>query len=764
MWPFKGRFSIRRSEIRRTRTERASRWRDRLRIDVTLPAAALGLIIVVVSGAIMTWGGDALSVRVGQRLARPYASRVNFEVADQRRTVELRVQARDSSPNYYLLDEALIDDIAGRLGSAATLAKAHFDDPERLRNEVAANKVLLDDAAVAELRRLVETNATEQFTNSVRAAAGVLRVRPLVEPEEVGVRRTARQAVLYDPDAPQDRTLGIDVVQFATGTGAEASAKLARIADEAARVFSEPLRPSVQASLVAMLTSDTGEIRPIYRYDAARTLEVARQAEAAVPAQFYRYAEGDVLADAGEVTREEYALLAAENDAAARRAASERTSWLDRSDAARWALSALVVFGVLVYLVLTQPRPFENLTQRVVMTGVILATLLAVRWGVVSANAPPAFAAGAVALCAGLLGIVYHHSSAFAVSAGLVTLVTLAVEQDVTFLVMLSLVSAIFLFGLRDVRNRGKIVLVGAGAAAAAFMAMSVNGLLDRQSASFVLEQALWAAGATFVASFVIEGVLPGIERAFRISTGMSLLEWCDANKPLMRMMAAEAPGTYNHSLLVGALAEGASEAIGANGLLARAGAYYHDIGKINKPEYFVENQLAGASRHERLSPAMSLLIIVGHVKDGIEMAREYSLPASLHPFIAEHHGTTLVEYFYHAASRARRPDDPEVKDTEFRYPGPKPQSRETAIVMLCDGVEGAVRAMTEPTPGRIEAVVSEIVRKRLVDGQLDECDLNFRELAEVEKTIVRSLCAIYHGRIQYPSQDAPAGTARSAS
>jgi membrane-associated HD superfamily phosphohydrolase len=150
----------------------------------------------------------------------------------------------------------------------------------------------------------------------------------------------------------------------------------------------------------------------------------------------------------------------------------------------------------------------------------------------------------------------------------------------------------------------------------------------------------------------------------------------------------------------------------------------------------------------------MSLLIIVSHVKDGVEMAKEYRLPLSIRPFIAEHHGTTIVEYFYHAANKLRKPGDPEVAEAQFRYPGPKPQSRETAIVMLCDGVEGAVRAMAEPTPGRIESVVSEIVQKRLLDGQLDDCDLTFRELATVEKSLVRSLSGLYHARITYPESE----------
>jgi len=182
-------------------------------------------------------------------------------------------------------------------------------------------------------------------------------------------------------------------------------------------------------------------------------------------------------------------------------------------------------------------------------------------------------------------------------------------------------------------------------------------------------------------------------------------------------------------------------------------GAYYHDIGKINKPEYFVENQLGSPSKHNKLSPAMSLLIITGHVKDGIELAREYGLPPVLYEFIATHHGTTLVQYFYHAATEQRRAagSDRAPEEVEFRYPGPKPRSKECAILMLADASESSVRAMPEPTAGRIEMQAHAIVSQRLMDGQLDECDLTLREVHEIEKSLVKSLCGIYHGRIAYP-------------
>jgi hypothetical protein len=420
----------------------------------------------------------------------------------------------------------------------------------------------------------------------------------------------------------------------------------------------------------------------------------------------------------------------------------------------RSLLALLVAAGIATYVGAEQTRAARRPARLAGVTAVVLGSLAMARYGFLSGTSLPAhFAVGPQALAAAILAIVLPARFAFTAAGALALLITMATLQGAGFVIMLLAVTAMMVTGLRNVRNRGKIVLVGGLAGVLAFGVTLAASLVNKQTFPYALWQGAWAGGGTLAAAFIVEGVLPFIERLFRLSTNVTLLEWCDANKPLLRMMAAKAPGTYNHSLLMGSMAEGAAEAIGGNGLLCRAGAYYHDIGKINKPHYFIENATPGASRHEGLSPAMSLLIIIAHVKDGIAMAREYNLPASLHPFIAEHHGTTLVQYFYHAANKKRRPDDPEVADTQFRYPGPKPQSRETAVVMMCDAVEGAVRSMTDPTPSRIETVVNEIIQKRLLDGQFDECDLNFRELATIEESLVKSLCGIYHGRIAYPSE-----------
>jgi putative nucleotidyltransferase with HDIG domain len=242
----------------------------------------------------------------------------------------------------------------------------------------------------------------------------------------------------------------------------------------------------------------------------------------------------------------------------------------------------------------------------------------------------------------------------------------------------------------------------------------------------------------------------------FNVVTSISLLELCDANQPALRKLAIEAPGTYSHSLLLGSLVEPACETIGANGLLARVGAYFHDIGKVNKPQYFAENMSqVGNGDHSRLKPTMSKLIITSHIKDGLDMARQYGLPKAVNAFIAQHHGTTVIEYFYNEARKAAE-EDQTVDDTEYRYAGPKPQSKETAVLMLADSTEGAVRSIKEPTAPKIEDKVHEIVMKRLLDGQLNESGLTLKDVQIVEQSLCKSLISVYHGRIPYPEADEP--------
>jgi putative nucleotidyltransferase with HDIG domain len=241
------------------------------------------------------------------------------------------------------------------------------------------------------------------------------------------------------------------------------------------------------------------------------------------------------------------------------------------------------------------------------------------------------------------------------------------------------------------------------------------------------------------------------LETIFSATTDITLLELADLNRPILRRLMLEAPGTYHHSLVVGSLAEAGAAAIGGNPLLARVSAYYHDIGKIDKAEYYVENQSSARNRHEKLSPTMSCLIIESHVREGAEIARKEKLPRAIVDGVLEHHGTTLMSFFYQKALTADR----ETEERDFRYPGPKPRSKETAVLMLADSVEAAARSLTEPTPSRIRGVVTRILDARVKDGQLDESPITFEDLAKVRESFIPILTALFHARVHYPGSPA---------
>jgi len=251
-------------------------------------------------------------------------------------------------------------------------------------------------------------------------------------------------------------------------------------------------------------------------------------------------------------------------------------------------------------------------------------------------------------------------------------------------------------------------------------------------------------------------GLMVVFEYLFDLTTDATLLELSALNRPLLRELALQAPGTYHHSIVVGTLSEVAAEAIGANSLLARVGAYYHDIGKTEMAEYFVENQRGGKNPHEKLTPNMSLLVIINHVKRGIEIAEENNIPREVRDFIPEHHGTNVVSYFYKKA--LEKNSDSEVQESDFRYPGPKPQSEETGIVMLADAVEAACRALRDPSISRLRNMVNGIVEERFKKGELDECPLTLRDLNLIKESFIRTLTGIFHGRTQYPEDEKSAG------
>ncbi len=309
------------------------------------------------------------------------------------------------------------------------------------------------------------------------------------------------------------------------------------------------------------------------------------------------------------------------------------------------------------------------------------------------------------------------------------------------------------IYGMKRLGSRSVLFGMGAIVAGTNVFVVSIWHALSGDAATLLADMASAAAGGLVVAALVAF-LVPLFETLFHVTTDIRLLELSNLNLPALRTLAFEAPGTYQHSLMVGHLAETAAEAVGANPLLARVCAYYHDIGKTKMPEYFIENQPRGFNRHDRLEPSMSALIIASHVKEGVELARKSRLPEPIVTGIREHHGTKLIRYFYQKALSRVEAGSPPILESDYRYPGPKPSNRITGILMLADAVEAASRTLVEPTPAKISAMVRAIGSDCLRDGQFDSCDLTMGDLTAIQESLIRTVTTMFHHRIDYPGFD----------
>ncbi|MBP2033041.1 putative nucleotidyltransferase with HDIG domain [Clostridium algifaecis] len=303
---------------------------------------------------------------------------------------------------------------------------------------------------------------------------------------------------------------------------------------------------------------------------------------------------------------------------------------------------------------------------------------------------------------------------------------------------------------LRKLQQRNDILYASFYVSVINIMLTFSMGFLISNNVMDVARKAMAVGISSIISGILVIGFLPLFESTFNIVTTIKLLELCNPNNPLLNRLLIEAPGTYHHSILVGNLAEVATEEVGGNALFARVAAYYHDIGKIKRPYFFKENQIGSDNPHSKITPALSALIIISHVRDGVEMAEEYKLPKIVKDIIQQHHGTSLVKYFY--VTMKNSSDNPEeIREEDFRYPGPIPVSKESGIIMLADGIEAAVRSINDHNKENIEQMVNSIIRDRLEEGQLDNCDLTLKDINIIKKAFLKVLLGIYHKRIEYP-------------
>lgn len=494
------------------------------------------------------------------------------------------------------------------------------------------------------------------------------------------------------------------------------------------------------------------KLTPTLKVNDPLTKQNMDDAEAEVDEVLINYSASQVLAKAGQpLNVEQIGLLRLEYAAAMdNRHANHIGMMIARGMAIIGLIfTALVLCGL--YMRCRHRGPLARLTRLLVLMSLMISAVALARF----AAADPWRGEILPVLLFGMtMAIVYRQELALLLSGVVVVVVVLGIGLGLQEFFLLMGVTAAAILNLGNIRHRKKLIYVGLFAGAVAVLMQLGFGMINDQPINMTLFRDALVSGLwALAAGFIMLGILPFIERLFGVLTDLSLLELGDVAHPLLQELVRRAPSTYNHSITVGSIAEAAAESINARGLLVRVGAYFHDIGKMLKPDYFVENQGSDESRHETLAPAMSTLVIFAHIKDGADLARQHGLPQSIIDLICQHHGTTRVEYFYDRAT-AQKLTDPNggvVDESNYRYPGPRPQTKEAAVLMLADSVESASRSLVDPGPARIESLVSDISEQKLRDGQFDQSGLTLRELRTIEKSLAMSLTSIYHGRIKYP-------------
>jgi len=772
--------------VERLRAEGDVPWYGHAKSPHVRWQAAILLLFVVATLVLIQMPRPPLPYRTGEAAPHPILSRVDFDYVDRQVTADVReLTALLRVPGLYTPNArpaiaqresllALVDAIANADTLDAIpkeLQETWNVDADMFRSVSTA--LTRSETALADTRQTI-TDATALLADPLnlpvvreedyqRASARIARFRELRKQLPAGLSPDTAP-ILEEPsplllvELPEgDRELPLERVTTTTQTD-RIQSRIKRLIDPALQgVFGR-----IGTSMLAVCMAPKMDATLVF--DQAKTENRRAEAKAAVQPVPILRKKGTTLVEAG----------AAITDTDVKILTSEQKAHLEQLGWTRMGLAWAGVLVVVIALVLMQAGYTAQLQARVarsVPRALMLAALAILALGLSKMFARPhGFSAGPMALAIFLVTtiglivtIAYDKAFALALVWMLAMLMAVANRADLDWVLVTVAGNGIAILALGEINNRSKLIKVGALGGLVFFityvgMALWRVSYPERNLWS-VPETILWPALLCFCAGLasgiVMLAILPFIERLFGIVTNISLLELCDVNQPALKRLALEAPGTYAHSLLIGTLSQAAAEAIGTNGLLARVGAYFHDIGKANKPRYFVENYQTGDKPHHRLTPAMSRLIISSHVKDGQEMADRFGLPPGIRDFIAEHHGTTLMEYFYHEAKKQAEGTGADLPDeNEYRYPGPKPRRPETAIVMLADGVEGATRSLKDRTAGKIKTTVHDMVMKRLLDGQLDDSSLTLNDLNTIEEALTNTLLSVYHGRMAYPGQD----------
>ncbi len=736
-----------------------------LRIGIVVAATTLLYLL-------MTGWNPAFSYRIRIAPLRDMVARTAFKVVDSDATAAARTQARDNFANFYInkprpLDElrqALLDDMfevkqksyAEQKGDNLWTRFLAIDPETNQPNAANDNQKAFQKFKDALLKDEKLTAARSSIEN---AFINISRYGLINILEHELTDGSMQEIQVYQGDIEDAIQVNVSQVRIAEVLDS-LKKKLLQEFSKNAEIISDPV---VVAERVFNWLKP--RLPKTLTWDQENSKRGRRIAASLVECRFKEYQPGDPLEKTNyqgidepriralvPLDQADIDLLTAEHEAHVQDLSIRHK--LART-AAFFGLFAAVSAMVCGYLYCREPEVLNDLSRFAALVS-LFTLALTLSW-VVSANPEWRASIIPIMILAMTVAIAFGVELAIFLSALAILIYAVLHGYGMGEFVILSTASTTAALLCRPIRSRTKLVYVGIVVAAVVFpTVVGVQYLSGQPLARELWIEAGWYGLGAGMAGLIMTALLPFLEMGFGIQTDINLLEFGDANHPLLKELVQRAPGTYNHSINVASISEAAAEAIGANGLLCRVGAYFHDIGKMRKPEYFIENQGGGVNKHDELNPAMSTLVIIAHVKEGVEMGRQHNLPQRIIDMIEQHHGTTLVSYFYHRATRQSEQEGDRskgVKEIDFRYPGPKPQTREAAVMMLADSVESASRVLREPTPSRIESLVNDIAKQKLDDGQFDECALTLKELHTIQENLIKSLNAMYHARVKYPDQ-----------
>ncbi|MDD5635600.1 MAG: HDIG domain-containing protein [Atribacterota bacterium] len=659
-----------------------------------------------------------VTLKEGEVATKDIIARETIEYTDENATVKLKEEAAKSIREVYNLNLASIENVENELSN-------FFADLKELRNEYNASQSEND---VLEIR-----DVNNYFNNNE-----LIEIR---EKYSLDIENsTISNLITIDTDSLQEieQWLFLSIRKIM-----EQGIKEADI-EEAKKQIAREISKQATNPYLAIIASEMGEsfLKPSLFLDIEATEKKIQDSIDAVRDVKSIIRKDQIIIRKGEVVN-------AEHIEKMKALGLQNPILHYQNILGLFFIDSLFIFLIGLYIFTFHKKIFDDVNKLILLSIIYISIILIAKVsGEISGYLIP------VASASMLIAITIDSRLALWMTFIISSNIGFIFLGEINYMIVALAGGFISIFSIRKATQRSNLTRAGLLIAATNIFTILALGLVQRSSPQSLLENSMWGALNGFISAILTIGVLPFLESFFDITSSFKLMELSNPNQPLLKQLLVEAPGTYHHSVVVGNLAETAAEEIGANSLLTRVGAYYHDIGKLKRPYFFSENQEAYKNTHDDMEPSLSALVIASHVKDGVDLAKKYKLPKAIIDIINQHHGTGLITYFYHRALQSNESKNTSVNEENYRYSGPKPQTKEAGIILLADSLEAEARTLNNPTSSRIKNLTQNVVKRNLENGQLDECNLTLRDLDKIKDVFSRILTGMFHNRVEYPDEE----------